>query len=403
MLADANSAPNTLRKEKMFAKLKIFLAVLVTSSLPLIAIAPASAAAIDRLNIIVDCDTTQSATGENDHNIAPGDVLTINYLNCSGVTIWDNDSTGNAALPGGIVIDDSESQLIATDDIDVTVDGEADLEIDNLLISSSVEDDIDIFVAGVATDPASTLLATKRLRFGFGVSDMMIREADVGLGSDSGSGGAYLNGIAEGEGEPGSHIYEALEIEVATSGTFDFRTINASPLDEDLFWQADKYPSGDPVMVLYDSFDPLNPESNIVGCNANSDVNVTLEIDSLWNGGEDSLETGAGFVVDNQWPWFRVELESGNYTLVNMSYNTFSSADFDAGQYGATSDESFATWTPTAQTNTVEIWGPEDGLAVDEPLAPTGGVEPAFALWAGLGVVGIGVAMTVARRREQRA
>jgi LPXTG-motif cell wall-anchored protein len=49
------------------------------------------------------------------------------------------------------------------------------------------------------------------------------------------------------------------------------------------------------------------------------------------------------------------------------------------------------------------MWGPEGGIVLGfEELAPTGGVNPSFALWAGLGVVGIGVAMTVARRREIR-
>jgi hypothetical protein len=49
---------------------------------------------------------------------------------------------------------------------------------------------------------------------------------------------------------------------------------------------------------------------------------------------------------------------------------------------------------------TYEIWGPEGGLVLG--LADTG-VDPAFGLWTGLALAGTGVAITVARRRAQRA
>ena len=51
---------------------------------------------------------------------------------------------------------------------------------------------------------------------------------------------------------------------------------------------------------------------------------------------------------------------------------------------------------------TYEMWGLEGGLELGHSLADTG-VDPAFGLWTGLALAGTGVAITVARRRAQRA
>jgi hypothetical protein len=170
-----------------------------------------------------------------------------------------------------------------------------------------------------------------------------------------------------------------------------------------MYWQVDDFPSTDPFLAVYEDFDPSNPEDGIVGCNDDSDDNSdSPAIDALWDAPvPDSIETGTGFIADNQWPWLQTVLEPGNYTMVMMPYHTASTEDFDAGRFGATSG-SIHTWDPTEISTTYEMWGPEGGIVFDEGLAPTGGVNPSFGLWAGLGIIGVGIALAVARRREQR-
>lgn len=377
--------------------LKSAIAMFAALSIPAIAVAPASALAIDRYTITVDCDATLPDGAEEDHNIAPGDLLTITILNCSGIVIWDNDDAGNAFLPGGAVIDATQTQAISSDNFVVTVDGGAGLEIDTTTIGESTDWDIDVNVAYDVGNPAgATLLATETLTFPLGVADMMVREAEIG-GLD-----VFLGEVSTCEVEPGQHIYRNLDFTVTASGEYDFRAVSVNPMDEDMYWMAEEYPNSDPFMVLYEDFNPNDPEAGVVGCNDDSEDNDTAEIEAYWGPADDSLLTGTNYITDDQWPWYRTTLDPGNYSLVIMTPETISTADFDAGQNGATSNNS-DTWDPIAQSTTYEMWGPEGGIVLGfEELAPTGGVNPSFALWAGLGVVGIGVAMTVARRREIR-
>jgi hypothetical protein len=386
--------------------LKSAIAMVVAFSIPAIAVAPASAAAIDRYTITVDCDATLSVTGEDTQNIADGDLLTITFLNCSGIEIWDNDDLANAALPGGTVVDNTENQMINSDDFDVTVDGTAGLEINTSTIGLGTDWDINIKVADDAGDPNSTLILTDDLTLEIGAPDMMIREEDIGDDvADDGTGDIYMGGDDACQVEPGNHVYDAINFDVLIDGTYDFRAVDVLPLDEDMYWMVDKYPAGDPFIVVYEDFDPNNPEAGIVGCNDDSDDNSdNPTIQALWVENPDSLVTGTGYITDNQWPWFRADLEPGDYTIVYMPFPTISTSNFAAGQHDASSDSS-TTWDPTAMTVTYEFWGPEGGIVLssDEELATTGGVNPSFALWAGLGIVGVGVAVAVARRREQRA
>ncbi len=378
--------------------LKSAIAMFAALSIPAVAVAPASALAIDRYTIEVDCDATLPDGAEEDHNIAPGDLLTITILNCSGIDIWDNDDAGNAFLPGGAVIDATQTQAISSDNFVVTVDGGAGLEIDTTTIGESTDWDIDVNVAYDVGNPAgATLLATETLTFPLGVADMMVREAEIG-GLD-----VFLGEVSTCEVEPGQHIYRNLDFTVTASGVYDFRAVDVSPMDEDMYWMTEEYPNSDPFMVLYEDFNPNDPEAGVVGCNDDSDDNDTSEIEDYWDAAGDSLLTGTDYITDDQWPWYRTTLDPGNYSLVIMTPETISTADFDAGQNGATSNNS-DTWDPIAQSTTYEMWGPEGGIVLGfEELAPTGGVNPSFALWAGLGIVGVGVAVAVARRREQRA
>jgi hypothetical protein len=371
-------------------------AAVVAALLPISLASPAFALATDRYTIEVDCDATLPDGAEEDHNIADGDLLTITFVNCTGQSIWDNTDNENAYLPNNEVIDDSESQSISTSPFVVTVDGFVELEI-NVDGTSLSDGEIDVRIAYDVGNPDSTLLATETLTFPLGVSDMMVPEADIN-GSD-----VLLGGVPECDVEPGQHIYRNLDFTVTASGEYDFRAVDVSPMDEDMYWQVEEYPNSDPFMVLYEGFDPSDPESGVVGCNDDSDDSTnSSEILGYWSSADDSLLTGTGYITDDQWPWYRTTLDPGNYSLVIMTPETISTADFDAGQNGETSAND-DTWDPIAQSTTYEMWGPAGGIIIGEELATTGGVEPSFALWAGIGIVGVGVAVAVARRREQRA
>jgi hypothetical protein len=373
-------------------------AALVSALLPISLASPAYAVAYDRLNITVDCVLGEG--DEDNHVIAPGDVLTITYVNCNGVGIVDYDDTGNASMPDNTVIDNSYDQVISSNSFVVTVVGEADLEVDD-------SEDVDVYVAGPIDDPTSTLLATEEITIDLSASETMVREEMIGdPEGDDGNGDIYIAGKEECQVEPGLHVYETLEFTVTTAGTYDFRAVAVSPIDEDLNWGVDTYPTTDPFLAVYETFNPALPETGVIGCNDDNDDTGTPAIDDAWEMNPDydfeGLVTEAGDILHDQWPWFRTTLEPGNYTMVYMPFSTMGSADFAAGQYGLTSVDNGDTWDPIAQSTTYEMWGPAGGIVFGEGLAPTGGVNPAFALWAGIAIVGAGVAIAGARRREYR-
>ena len=369
------------------------MAALVAALLPISLATPAFAVEYDRLNITVDC--VLGEVGEDDHVLRPGDVLNVTFTNCSGLTIEDEDDTGNATMPDNTVIVSGNTQTISSNSFVVTVEGAADLEVDDY------SPDVDVYLAGTVDDPSSTLLATEEITIELSASETMIREEAIGTPGDNGYGEIYIDGRVECEVEPGLHVYETLEFTVTTAGTYDFRAVAVSPIDEDLNWGVDEYPSNDPFLAVYETFNPALPETEVVGCNDDGDNSGITEVDAAWSG-EDGLVTDAGDLLQDEWPWFRTTLEPGNYTLVYMPFSTAGTEDFAAGRF-ASSSGSTTTWDPIAQTVTYEMWGPAGGIVFGEELATTGGVEPSFALWAGIGIVGVGVAVAVARRREQRA
>jgi hypothetical protein len=375
-------------------------AALVAALLPISLASPAFAVAYDRLSITVDC--VLGEPNEDDHVIAPGEVLNVTFTNCNGLTIEDEDGTGNATMSDNTVIVSGNTQTISSNNFVVTVDGEADLEVDD------DDPDVEVYVAGPVDDPSSTLLATEEITIDLSASETMVREEMIGdPEGDDGGGDIFIAGKEECQVEPGLHVYEALEFTVTSAGTYDFRAIAVSPIDEDLNWGVDTYPTTDPFLAVYETFNPALPETGVVGCNDDNDDTGTPAIDDAWEMNPDydfeGLVTEAGNILHDQWPWFRTTLEPGNYTIVYMPFSTMGSADFAAGQYGLTSDDNGDTWDPIAQSTTYEMWGPAGGIIFGEELATTGGVEPSFALWAGIGVLGVGVAVAVARRREQRA
>ena len=390
-------------------RLKSSLSILLSLLLPVAVTLPAHAAATSRTNITVNCDLGEE--NEDDHNIVEGDRLKIRLLNCGGETIFDVDDLGNSTFPGNVVLS-SSGYTIPNNDVTLTVRGvptDGTFLAANIAMSNGVYVlDIDVYIAGDAFEPSSTLLQTRKISMPLGTSDMMIREAMIGDATgDSGSGDVYIGGDPSCVVEPGRHVYRRVDFVVTRPGDYDFRVVDVSPFDEDMYWGVAQNPSSDPFVALYSDFDPANPEANVLGCNDDGDKTNIAEIDTTWDFTDDpsgplydSLVTNRGYVMDNQFSWFRAsDLEPGTYALVFFPYRAISSDEFQAGTDTAPFKNSFS-WDPAPQSVTIEAWGPNGGIVSDEDLAPTGGVDSTIALWAGLAVLGVGVAVGARRRRE---
>lgn len=382
--------------------LKTAVALLAVSALPLISVAPAAAVEFDRLNFTVDCLLQE--TNEDNHYIAESETVIITLVNCAGYYLEEQDDTGNATMTGEGVLESIDVEVPAGV-VTITITGDVNIDfedIDGISTDPEFDIDIDVYIADAGVDPDSTLLATEEVTLELTAPETMIREEMIGdpVG-DEGNGDIHIGGFETCQVEPGLHVYTTLDFTVLVDGTYDFRAVGVSPADEDLNWGVPEYPSSDPFVAIYSAFDPADPEANVLGCNDDGDDTGFAEIDALWED-VDALETPGGFIIDDQWPWFRTDLEPGDYTLVYMPFSAMGTDDFNIGEFDESSDNSFLSWEPIAQSVTYEMWGPEGGIAFPDELADTG-VEPALALWSGLALAGTGVAITVARRRTQRS
>ena len=379
--------------------LKSAVALLAASTLPLIAVAPASAVDFDRLNFTVDCLVGE--TGSDDHTLIPGETLVVTLVNCAGYYVEDDNTSGLATLTGGIVLEDEVYEEIPAGPATITIvgsaTGAADIDFDDtdeLSTDPGFDIDINIETAGTVADPESTLLVTEEMVVALDAEEMMVNgevnDGDILLGANE---ACRL--------ELGLHVYETLDLTITEAGVYDFRAIAVNPVSSHLYWGLDRTPSSDTFLAVYDNFDPANPNNGVVGCNDDADgsgvdyVEVAFEENS-------ALVTEAGDLINKRFPWFQSELVPGEYTLVLTFYQTAGTDNFSIGEYETTSEVYGDTWDPAPQSATFEMWGPAGGLELGHTLADTG-VDPAFALWSGLALAGTGVAITAARRRAQRS
>jgi hypothetical protein len=384
-----------------------FAAIGAAALLPITLATPALAVDFDRLNFTVDCLVGETGAEDN-HTLVPGETLVITLANCAGYYVTENDVSATATLTGGVVLDTTEVVVPsgpATITIVASASGDADIEfhdIDELSTDPSFDIDVDIETPGTVADPESTLLASEELTVALDANEMMIGEELIGdpVGDD-GEGDALVGGFASCDVEPGLHVYESLDFTVNESGVYDFRAVAVSPLSAQLNWGLDYTPSSDTFLAVYNVFDPANPDDGVVGCNDDADDNGVDYVEAAYDEW-DATVTDAGDLMHDRFPWFQSELATGEYTLVLMFYQTAGTEDFNIGEYGETSGSSSETWEPGPQSAVFEMWGPTGGLELGHTLADTG-VNPAFALWSGLALAGTGIAITVARRRAQRA
>jgi hypothetical protein len=190
--------------------------------------------------------------------------------------------------------------------------------------------------------------------------------------------------------------------ELAADTTYTFRVVDTDPVEEDMYFgiDSDFSPVGDNFLALYTEFDSADINADIVGCNDDGDDEGAVAGD-LWatakaagfsrDQGDSNIHTSTGYMLDDQFAWFTATLQPGQYTMVGTLYDEYSESEWLTHLDDAEVTEASMTY---------EMWGPEGGLVLG--LADTG-VDPAFGLWTGLALAGTGVAITVARRRAQRA
>jgi hypothetical protein len=375
----------------MHKALKSALALLAVSALPLIAVAPASAA-IPRNAFTFDCDLGNA--GEEDHALAPGESVTITLLNCDDPAweISDSYGTGNATL--GATEITATPLAITTDPATIVVDEFAWLDFED---TNSITEDIIINLATVTADPAGELLATTSATLTSDPEFFTTPDDAAILDED-----ALIGGIVQCDVEVGSHPYATVDLTITEAGTYTFRLVDTDPVEEDMYFGigSDFSPVGDNFLALYSEFDPTDIDSGVIGCNDDADDAGAVAGD-LWaiartaadlRGQNDAnIHTTTGYMLDDQFAWFTATLQPGQYTMVGTLYEEYSESEWLTNLDDAEVTEASMTY---------EMWGPEGGLVLG--LADTG-VDPAFGLWTGLALAGTGVAITVARRRAQRA
>jgi hypothetical protein len=188
--------------------------------------------------------------------------------------------------------------------------------------------------------------------------------------------GHNLGGDATCELESGEHVYTTHTVSVSASGEYTFRVVTTDPLTEDVVaWGDDSLPIGDPYVAVYSTFDPNNPDSNIVGCNDDGDYNGS---GTEYLGGT-SATIGHTYLVEDEFPQFVKTLDAGTYTLVLTTYREYSTAAWNGASF-------------PAQSATFELWGPEGAFA----LPDTGFATPSWVLPTGLSVVALGLAIGMA-------
>jgi hypothetical protein len=355
-------------------------AFVATATLPMALTAPAVAAVNpDMSNFTVDC--LVDAQGGNYDLPIYGDSITVTLLNCQTFNLWDVDNTTNASIDSGTL--NSNGLLEANESPEViTVIGPADIEIWDYQGETREFDVYLNFISPYEMDnPAGTMLADNSRLIPFEVEDFSVGTPtqienfeEVTLGDVTGCN-IYS----------GSHIYVTQAVNVNTAGNYTFRVTGVSPTSRYL----DIYNSmgsvlDDPMIAVYTAFNPDDTNSGVVSCN--DDLN-DLTIGGYDFGSNDFNLDPQGNYIEGHYSYLETSLQPGNYTVL----------------FTTNSRQNSEEWASSETTGTIyfDVWGPTGGLTLGA-LADTG-VNPAFALWSGLALTGTGVAITVARRRAQRA
>lgn len=163
-----------------------------------------------------------------------------------------------------------------------------------------------------------------------------------------GSWNHYLNGDNTCRLRSGTHVYDEIPITITSSGEFTFRFVDSSPRNGALYNWLDDNPIRDSFIALYSTFDPANPDANVVGCNDDLNGEYTYADQDYW-----MFIDSEGNILYSHYPQFTSNLTPGEYTLVMTQYEVIHASDW--------------TTTPYADSSgTFEMWGPADGFDIPE-------------------------------------
>jgi LPXTG-motif cell wall-anchored protein len=307
--------------------------------------------------------------------VLPGDTVTLEvtgftelYDNNLGSTIRALDPTGDTVeLSAGDYFDFWDPTNACTDYFDASVDD---------AVAETAPSGSRLFTQDI-TIPADT------------TNEIVVTDNDP----DPTNSEHLLNGIDTcrlATQFDGRHVYGTLDVTILTAGTYTFRSLSTNPAG--YYVGLNPFdPIGDPFLAVYSSFDPANPDSNVVGCN--DDLNDV--------GGQNDAEyTSEGTIIEGHVPRFEAALTPGHYTLVLFTWEDMGVVDFAAGNSQWAGD----SFTPGAKSSTFELWGPVGGLALGNVALAATGVETTYGLvGVGAGVLGFVLLVVSRRRRTARA
>lgn len=319
----------------------------------------------------VNCTSFDEDVTSEDVLAVEGAIITFNVTGtCEAgmiITTLDDDlsETGGITVGGTFTAASSGGTTIpGAVPATFTVDGNTNVRFDK----ASTPDGLDVPVRSVpnVANPPGTLRQSGDITIAAAPTLEMTTTGDLG-----GDENCALS--------DGAHAYATGTLTVERSGTYSIRVVNTTPLtDSTTAWGPD-IPMRDPFLAVYSSFDPANPNANIVGCNDDGSNNRGDEPGDYPDYG---ATLSPKYLINGLYPWFSAKLAAGSYTYVLTTYS----------QYG------IANWEGGAQAATIEVWG------LDDTLADTGAREiPAWATFAGAGLViaglALGTASLVLRRR----
>jgi hypothetical protein len=328
----------------------------------------------------INCSSFNGNESADDILKAEGAVVTFNVTGtcAAGMVIQTIDDT--LSNTGGITVGGTFTAATSSPGNAIagavpatfTVDGNTQLQ----FVKDGSAFDIFVLVVDVpnVADPAGTL------RQSGDISIAATPTLEMTLADNTGSGGHNLGGDENCALSLGAHAYATGTLTVDNSGSYSIRVVNTNPLtDSTAGWGADM-PMSDPFLAVYSSFDPANPDANVVGCNDDGEYNHGQEPGDYPNQG---ATLSPKYLINGLYPWFSSKLAAGSYTYVLTTYS----------QYG------ISDWVGGAQAATIEVWG------LDDALPNTGAREiPAWAPFGGAGLVIAGIAMgavsLVLRRRS---
>ena len=353
---------------------RLILSTLGVTALVLLSTAGTRTVQAANRDVDVDCFANE---GDHDWFVATGDTITFTLTNCDQFQIADFDG---AILDSGTIV---APIVVNAGEVATFTD-----------TGTSTQHAASVTALSPEHVPAGVLNVTSSVTIPAVAPELDLSSDNLGNGDhyvgDSDSSCAVTAGM---------HVYGALAVTIDQAGTFTFRAVESDPVSRAVDPLAAFAPVLDPMLALYSTFDPANPDNGVVGCNDD----LTSQFD--YPNTDYSVAEGlsGGRIMAGIFPYFMADLQPGTYTLVLLTYGNASAAEWVAGDSGG------GMFTPGAESVTFEMWGPQGSVSVcttactpiiiPDVLPPTG-ADSASALFAAAAVMFGGALVIGARRRR---